>query len=63
MNFQNDFFEKTVKKFPNYIAVDDHGKKTSYKDLNNFSNKLANFLHSHHCKANDRICILTQKKC
>ena len=49
MSFQNDFFEKTAKKFPNNIAVDDHGKKTSYRNLNNFSNRLANFLIEHNC--------------
>ena len=25
--YQHNFFEKTAKKFPNAIAVDDHGKK------------------------------------
>ena len=33
MNFQNEFFEKSAKKYPNYIAVDDHGKKITYKNL------------------------------
>ena len=61
MNLQNEFFEKTALKHPNYIAVDDHGKKTSYKNLENFSNKLANLLHENGCRTNDRVCIFTNK--
>lgn len=61
MNFQNEFFEFTAKKFPNYIAVDDHGKKITYKNLDAFSNKIGNFLHNNGCGANDRVCILTEK--
>ena len=44
MYLQNEFFEKTARKHPSFIAVDDHGRKTTYKDLENFSNKLGNFL-------------------
>ena len=61
MNLQNNFFEKTAKKYPNYIAVDDHGKKITYKNLDSLSNKLANFLLDNRCQVNDRICIFTNK--
>lgn len=61
MNLQNNFFEKTAKKYPNYIAVDDHGKKITYKNLDSLSNKLANFLLENRCKINDRVCIFTNK--
>ena len=61
MYLQNEFFEKTARKHPSFIAVDDHGRKTTYKDLENFSNKLGNFLQDHGCKANDRVCIFTNK--
>ena len=61
MNYQHEFFEKTAKNFPNLIAVNDNGKKTTYKELDKFSNQLANLLHDNGCAANDRICILTNK--
>ena len=61
INFQHEFFEITAKKFPNYVAVDDHGKKISYKNLDIFSDKIANFLYDNGCKVNDRVCIFTQK--
>ena len=61
MMYQHNFFEKTAKKFPNAIAVDDHGKKISYKKLNIFANKIANLITSTNFIANQRICILTKK--
>ena len=61
MNFQNEFFEKTAKKYPNHIAVDDHGKKITYKNLDVYANKIANFLVKQGCTFNDRVCILTDK--
>ena len=59
--YQHNFFEKTAKKFPNAIAVNDHGKKISYKQLNIFANKIANLILSSNFSANERICILTKK--
>ena len=61
MNFQNEFFEKSAKKYPNYIAVDDHGKKITYKNLDIYANKIANFLSKLGCSFNDRVCIFTEK--
>ena len=61
MMYQHNFFEKTAKKFPNAIAVNDHGKKISYKQLNIFANKIANLILSSNFSANERICILTKK--
>ena len=43
-NSQHSFFENTAKKKPNLIAVDDEGKKTSYKELDISVNKVANLL-------------------
>ena len=62
MMYQHNFFEKTAKKFPNAIAVDDHGKKISYKQLDIFANKIANLILSSGFSTNERICILTKKK-
>ena len=61
MKFQNDFFEQTAQKYPNYIAVDDHNKKITYKNLDIYSNKIANLLKENGCKYNDRIIVFTGK--
>ena len=60
-NFQHSFFESTAKKKPNLIAVDDEGKKTSYKELDISANKVANLLLKNGCRGNDRVCILVKK--
>ena len=39
IKFQHSFFEQ-VAKYPNYIAVDDHGKKQIIKHLIAFQTKL-----------------------
>ena len=59
--FQQNFFEDIAIKHPNLIAVDDHGKKISYKKLNIYANKLANLILKFEFHPNDRICILTKK--
>jgi len=61
MNYQQDFFEKTVKNFPSKLAVQDGKKNITYKELDKFSNKLGNLLHDNGCRSNDRVCILTKK--
>ena len=61
MNYQQDFFEKTVKNFPSKLAVQDGKKNITYKELDKFSNKLGNFLHDNGCRSNDRVCIFTKK--
>ncbi len=59
--FQQNFFEHVALKHPNFIAVDDHGNKISYKNLNIFANKIANLILKSQFNPNDRICILTKK--
>ena len=61
MLYQQSFFEKTAIKYPEAIAVDDHGKQFTYDHLEKFSNKIANFLSNLECSANDRACILLDK--
>ena len=61
MNFQHNFFEETAKKYPRYIAVDDHGEKTTYRKLDQEANKLANFIRKLNILPNNRICILLEK--
>ena len=61
MRLQHLFFENTAKKYPNLIAVDDHGKKITYRKLDLFANKVANLLSENGCSNNDRVCILTKK--
>ena len=59
--YQQDFFENTKEKYPNKIALDDHGKKYTYKFLSDSSNKIANLLISLSSEHNERVCILTKK--
>jgi len=61
MLYLQNFFEITALEHPNSIAVDDHGKKTTYKNLDFKANKLANLLLTLNIKVNERICILTKK--
>ena len=61
MRLQHLFFENTAKKYPNFIAVDDHGKKITYRKLDLLANKVANLLSENGCSNNDRVCILTKK--
>ena len=58
---QSSFFENVARKHPNYIAVDDHGKKFTYRKLNEKSNQLANLLSNIKSEKNEKICILTNK--
>jgi amino acid adenylation domain-containing protein len=58
--FQHSDFEIIANQYPHKIAIKDK-KKITYKELNNFSNKICNFLISLGCKSNDRICILLDK--
>ena len=61
MNFQHNFFEETAKRYPEYIAVDDHGEKTTYRKLDQEANKLANFIRKLKIIPNNRVCILLEK--
>ena len=58
---QQDFFENVRRKFPKRIALDDHGKKFTYKFLSEKSNQLANFLFEISSMHNEKVCILTKK--
>ena len=44
MFYLQSFFEITALKHPNFIAVNDHGKKITYKNLDIMANKLANLI-------------------
>ena len=61
MNFQQNFFETTANKFPKLIAVDDNGKKITYKELEEKSNQLANFIRKLKILPNKRVCVLLNK--
>ena len=61
MYLQHNFFEETAKKYPKYIAVDDHGKKITYQQLDKEANQLANFIRKLDITSNNRICILLEK--
>ncbi len=58
---QHEFFEKTVKNFPERIALDNNGTLSSYKKINSLANFIAKNLINLGCEANDRICIITEK--
>jgi len=61
MFYLQNFFEITASKYPSLIAVDDHGKKITYKNLDIMANKLANLILHLNLKINERVCILTKK--
>jgi amino acid adenylation domain-containing protein len=61
MMLQHNFFEQTATKYPNYLAIDDHGKKITYCKLDYDANKLANFIRKLDIKPNNRVCILLDK--
>ena len=61
MFYLQSFFEITALKHPNFIAVNDHGKKITYKNLDIMANKLANLIVKLNLKINERVCILTKK--
>ena len=44
MNLLHQFFENSADKYPELIAINDHGEKITYKNLESCSNRLANFL-------------------
>ena len=61
MFYLQSFFEITALKHTNFIAVNDHGKKITYKNLDIMANKLANLIVKLNLKINERVCILTKK--
>ena len=58
---QSTLFEETVKKYPNFIAIDDHGKKTTYLQLNEKANQIANFISQITQTHNAKVSILSKK--
>ena len=44
INFQHEAFTNTQKKYPKKICLIDGKKKYTYSQMENFSNKIANFL-------------------
>ncbi|MFL2661211.1 MAG: AMP-binding protein [Alphaproteobacteria bacterium] len=61
MNLLHQFFESTASKYPELIAVKDHGEKISYKSLESYSNRLANFINKLKAQSKMRIVIFTEK--
>ena len=61
ISFQHEAFTITAKKYPKKICLKDGDKKISYEQMDNFSNKIANFLIRRGLKPNDRVCLLLEK--
>jgi len=61
MIFLESFFEITVVRSPDAIAVETDKSKISYQTLNKYSNQIAQYLVACGVRPNDRICIFTKK--
>lgn len=61
INFQQEAFTFTAKKFPNKTCLIDSEKKFTYSQMDKFSNKIANFLINKGIKPNDKVCIFIEK--
>ncbi len=61
INFQHEAFTNTQKKYPKKICLIDGKKKYTYSQMENFSNKIANFLIKKGIKPNDKVCLLLDK--
>lgn len=60
-NYQQAFFENTVKTHPNLLAVDDGENTATYSELNARANKIAHVLKDLGAGPNERVCIFTNK--
>lgn len=54
-------FELVVERYPDRIAVTDGIRKLSFDELNKRANQLANYLHLHGVRADDKVCLLTDR--
>ena len=62
LNFQHSFFEETAEKYPFYTAVKYDNKSYTYRDLNNYSNKIANLIRTTGIdESNERVVFLLDK--
>ena len=61
MNLLHQFFENSADKYPDLIAINDHGEKITYKNLESCSNRLANFLNELKAQTKMRVVIFTEK--
>ena len=61
MNLLHQFFENTVDKYPELIAINDHGEKITYENLELYSNRLANFIKKLKTQSKMRVVIFTEK--
>lgn len=61
MKFQHEYFEETADKWPDHIAIDDHGHTISYGELEAYSNQIAHVLASQKVSCNDRVILFTGK--
>ncbi len=59
--YQESYFNRTAERAPHLIAVDDHGTRITYGDLDVQSNQLAHVLIDVGCEPNDRICVFMEK--
>jgi amino acid adenylation domain-containing protein len=61
INFQHEAFTETASKYPDNVCLLDGKKKITYSKLDNFSNKIANFLIKKGIKPNDKVCLILEK--
>ncbi len=59
--YQHAFFERTADRFPGAPAVDDHGRATTYAELDGRANRIAHLLRGLPCSPNDRVIVFTEK--
>jgi non-ribosomal peptide synthetase component F len=56
-----NLFEKQVKETPDRIAIVFNSHQISYKDLNERTNRLSNYLLEYHVKQGDVVCIYLER--
>tara|TARA_R110002096_G_scaffold94635_6_gene212930 strand:- start:27341 stop:28900 length:1560 start_codon:yes stop_codon:yes gene_type:complete len=61
MKYQQEYFEQSAARYPESIAVDDHGDVINYLELDTKANKLANLLRTIKVSTNDRVCLYIDK--
>ena len=61
MVFLESFFETSVARAPEAIAVETEEDKISYATLDKRANQIAQYLVASGVEPNDRICIFTEK--
>ena len=59
--YQHSFFERTADRLPEAIAVDDHGERLTYGELESRANRIAQQLIALGCGPNRRVVLFTNK--